>query len=276
MPKKASLVPDTPPTLTGLVAVRLKLHRLAPPRPLRGTRAATEFIKERGLVMATGHASLPVLTEAIAGRHLVGSWMVHPEAHRIYTILGRVAKSGVVSVPLILGKDTLLDPSLASAVERIATDAERCLGVRAQLSPLARRLLEAVEVDGRVRMDHWDVPTNRARPVRVLLERQLLVISSSFHTESGYHTSVVVPWSASGISKQFSQQAGRLRLAEAVDQLLLAGVRSAVIAPEAEVRRWLVFEGGRIDTLLAQGKLQRLTGPQRAYLTGGSPTDLAR
>jgi len=254
------------------VAVRVKLHHLAPPRPIATARAATEFVQERRMVMATGQSSLPIMTEAIAGRHLAGSWMAHPEAHRIYTILGRIAKSDVISAPLILGKETLLDPSLGPALERIATDPERRAQAREELPELARQLLEAIEADGQVRMDQWSVPTQRARPARVLLERQLLVMSSNFHTVSGYHTSVVIPWAASTISGRFSKQAARLPLLKAVDLLLMAGVRSAVIAPEAEVRRWFVFEGGRIGALLTQGKLQRLAGTGRMYLALRPPT----
>lgn len=269
MRTKVSKAPNAITKLDELQALRLKLHRLAPPRPVRDAREAAKFIRARRMVMSTGHASLPILTEAIAGRHLAGSWMAHPEAHRIYTILRRLAKSGVPSAPLILGKETLLDASLAPAVERIAIDPARCRKVRRELPPLARRLLETVEAEGRVRMDQWGVPTHRARAARVRLEQQLLVTSSSFHTESGYHTSLVAPWSSSGISQRFSKEAARLTLKEAIDQLLLAGIRSAVIAPEHEVRRWFVFEGGRIDALLAQGRIARLVDTRRTYLTNG-------
>ncbi len=244
--------------LKELQARRLALHRLAPPRPLRDARAAAGFVRERRITMATGRSSLPLLTEAIAGRHLAGSWMAHPEVHRIYRILGRLEKHGIARAPLVLGKQVAMDASLGPAVERIASDPDRCSRARSQVPPLARKLLDRVEAVGRARMDRWGVPTVQARRARSLLERELLVASSDIHTEGGYHTSIVIPWRASAFSKQFSTQAARLTFDEAQDQVLLAAIRSAVCAPEREVRRWFVFGGGRIEALLNQGTLTRL------------------
>jgi len=256
-----------PSKVKDLLALRLRLHRLQPSRPLRDARRAAEFVKERRIVMSTGRASLPLLTEAIAGRHLAGSWMAHPEVNRIYNILGELGKYDVVTAPLILGKEAELDASLGPAVERVASDPERRDTVRRRLPPLARRLLDQVEAQGRVRMDHWGVDTKRARPARLLLERELMLASASIHTESGYHTSIVVPWAASRFSQRFSKEAARLTFEEAQGALLLAAVRSAVIAPEREVRRWFVFEASRIDPLLALSTLERLTADGRTWLT---------
>ncbi len=250
-----------------LQALRLKLHRLGPSRPLRDTGRAAAFVKERRIVMSTGRSSLPLLTEAIAGRPLAGSWMAHLEADRIYSILGDLAKYDVVVAPLILGKQVAMAASLGPAVERIASDPARRDRVLEQIPPLARRLLDQVEAEARVRMDRWSVPTKQARAARLLLERELLVVSSGLHTESGYHTSVVEPWARSKFSKRFSKEAARLTSEEAQDQLLLAAVRSAVTAPEREVRHWFVFGTGRIETLLAQAKLERLTIDTTSWLT---------
>lgn len=244
--------------LETLPARRLRLHRLDPSRPLRDARSAAAFIRERRIVMSTGRSSLPLLSEAIAGRPLAGGWMAHPEVNRIYKILGDLRKQDVIAAPLILGKEVLMTPALGPAVERVARDPERRGEVLRCLPPLARRLLEAVEAEGRVRMDQWDVPTLRARPARMRLERELLVVSSEIHTESGYHTSIVRPWRTGKIAGRFSAEAAGLTFDEARDTLLLAAVRSAVLAPEREVRRWLIFGGDRVDALLARGTLRQL------------------
>src|SRR3972149_3340217 len=146
-----------------LQSSRLTLHRLQPPRPLRDARATAAFVKERRIVMSTGRSSLPVLAEAIAGEPIAGSWMAHPAVYRIYHILGGLSRYNLPAAPLILGKETILDPSLGPAVERIAADPQRRPGARGQLSLLARRLLDEVEARGRVRMDQWDVPYREAR-----------------------------------------------------------------------------------------------------------------
>lgn len=261
------LSPEALATLKTLQALRPRLHRLEPSRPLRDARQAAAFVKERRIVMSTGRAGLPLLTEAIAGRPLAGSWMAHPEVRRIYNILGRLAKYDVVTAPLILGKEAVMDASLGPAVDRIAGERGRRARVRGRLPLLARRLLDQIEAEGRVRMDHWGVATKRARPARLVLERELLVAASGIHTESGYHTAIVVPWRTSKFSQRFAKEAARLTFAEAQDMLLMAAVRSAVIAPEREVRRWFVFGAERIDILLAQGALERLTAAGRTWVT---------
>jgi len=260
------------PRLDALQARRLRLHRLDPPRPLRDARAAAAFVRERQMVLSTGRSSLPALSEAIAGRSLAGSWMAHPEAGRIYRILGDLRKHDLISAPLVLGKDILMHPALGSAVERVASDRERREQVRRRLPPLARRLLEAVEAKGHLRMDHWGPPAARARPARVLLEREMLVAGSEMHTEGGYHTSIVQPWRRGKIAARFGAEAATLSFDEARDVLLLAAVRSAVVAPEREVRRWFVFEEGeRVGALLAEGALRQFRDRGRIWITSTTP-----
>src|SRR2546426_7852526 len=250
-----------------LLASRLRLHRLKPSRPIRDVRSALAFIEERGIVLSTGRSSLPSLAEAIAGRQLRGSWMANPEVFRIYKVLGKVHRSdAVVTAPLILGRETLLDVTLGPAVARIAGDAKRRKAARASLPPLAKRLLADVEAHGEVRMDRWPASTERGRAARLRLERLLLVVSRDLHTESGYHTAVVTPWRKSRIAVRFGKHAKRLRLDEAEDQLILAAVQSAVVGPEREVRRWFVFGAQRVDVLMQEGKLGRLRSVRRSWL----------
>ncbi len=253
--------------LETLQARRLRLHRLDPSRPLRDARGAAAFIRERRMVMATGRSSLPVLSEAIAGRPIAGSWMASPEVYRIYTVLRGVRKYDVIAAPLVLGKETLIVPALGPAVARIASDPRRRERVRRNLPPLARRLLEAVEAKGRVRMDRWGVPVARARPARILLERELLVVGIEMHTEGGYHTSMLRPWRAGAIASRFAAAAAALGYEEACDTLLQAAVGSAVAAPEREVRRWFVFGGDALEPLVARGALRRLSDGGRSWIT---------
>lgn len=251
-----------------LQALRLKLHRLDPPRPIRNLRSALAFIKERRIVLSAGRSSLPMLAEAIAGRALRGSWMANPEVYRIYDMLKRIYKDlDVMSAPLILGKDTIMHGSLGPALQRIAADTERCCGAISTLPPLARRLLDAVERAGQLRMDRWGVTAEKAREARLQLERDILVISRDIHTEHGYHTSVVTPWAQCKIAKTYGAQAKRLALEDAVDDIVLAAVRSAVLASEREVRRWFVFGEHRLDALVAAGAMQRLGSGKNAWLT---------
>src|SRR2546428_3595908 len=178
-----------------LLASRLRLHRHMPSRPIRDARGALAFIKERRVVLSTGRSSLPSLAEAIAGRQLRGSWMANPEVFLIYKVLGKVHRAdAIVTAPLILGRETLLDVTLGPAVVRIAGDPKRCNTARASLPPLAKRLLADVEAHGEVRMDRWPASTRRGREARLWLERLLLGVRRDLRTEAGCHTAVGNPW----------------------------------------------------------------------------------
>ncbi len=209
-----------------------------------------------------------MMAEAVSGRALRGSWMANPEVYRIYDILKKIHTShAVVAAPLVLGKETLLDASLGPAVARIASDQARRNAARAQLPVLARRLLDDVETHGEVRMDQWPAPTRRGRAARLLLERLLLVHSRDLHTQGGYHTAVVMPWSTSTIAIRCKDMARRLTIEEAQEQLILASVRAAVIVPEREARRWFTLGALQVDTLIARGTLDRTMAGKVAWLT---------
>ena len=182
--------------IEALQALRLRLHRVEPPRPLRDARAAAAFVRERGIVMETGSSGLPVLAEAIVGRQIRGSWMADRDVYRIHRILTGTRRRGVVAAPIVMGKETLFVPALGPAIERVAGDPARRRQARDALPPLSRRLLDDVERNGEVRMDRWPRSAVQARRARLLLVRQLLVWSQSIHTEGGYHTAVVIPWRA--------------------------------------------------------------------------------
>lgn len=251
-----------------LHALRLRLHRLQPSRPVRDAHDALAFIKHRRVALSTGHSSLPALAEAVAGRPLRGSWMANPEVFHIYSLLKKVhASRQIISAPLILGKETLLNTSLGPAVVRIAADRGRRDAAVAGLPPAVRRLLRQVEAEGEVRMDRLAIPTAAGRKARLLLERELLVVSRDLHTERGYHTAVVMPWSASTAAARFARRATSLTYENACDALVLAAMHSAVIAPEREVRRWFVFDGERVEALVDDGRLKRLRVGRASWLT---------
>src|SRR5438128_10212650 len=113
-----------------MLALRLRLHRLKPSRPIRDARVAVAFIRDWRIVLYTGQSSLPSLAEAIAGRQLRGGWMANPEVFRIYKILGKVSRSKAYLIePLVLGNVTFVDDSLATSVPLIAGGLTRDIAV---------------------------------------------------------------------------------------------------------------------------------------------------
>lgn len=259
-----------------LQILRLRLHRLEPSRPLRDARAAATFVRERGIAMESGRASLPVLAEAIAGRQIRGSWMADREVFRIYGILGAIQKHGIISAPIVGGKETLFSPELSPFIERVAGDPDRREQSRTTLTPLARQLLDEVERTGEVRMDGWPGLPGPARAARLLLVRQLLVWSRSMHTERGYHTAVVIPWRASAFSIRFAKRAAGIEYQRAQWVLFQAAVRAAVTAPEREVRGWFVFGAGPLDAMIDEGLLQRLQVGRTVWLAPAALTRAGR
>ncbi|HEV8339787.1 MAG TPA: hypothetical protein VGR25_09045 [bacterium] len=261
----------TASSLAALQARRLRLHRLDPSRPLPNARSAAAFVRERGMVMTTGHSSLPSLSEGIAGRPISGSWMATPDVHRIYAILRGLRAHDLVEAPLILGKAVLMHPRLGPALQRVARDPGRCEKAREELSPLARRLLQTVEVRGAIRMDAWG-PAARSRPARTLLERELLVVADEVHTEGGYHTVNLRPWRTGQIAARFERESRHLAYDEAAEILFLAAVHAAVTAPEREARRWFAFGGDLVDALLTRKAIRRLRDRGIPYVVAGRST----
>jgi hypothetical protein len=246
---------------------RGRLHRLAPPRPLRNAADAAAFVGERRIVTETGHAGVPVLAHTIAGRELVGSWMAAPEVHRIYDLLSELTDHDLCSAPLLDGKVTIFDPSLAPAVQRIATDPGRRAGLIAQLPPAAARLLRRVESEGDVRMDHTGLSTKEGRAARLRLERHLLVVSTEIHTERGSHTTALRPWSESRLARRGQATDGLPDLETSLDLLVEAAVRAAVVVLEREARRWFDFAADRIEVLVEAGRFERLVpAPRQRWL----------
>lgn len=219
-------------------------------------------------MLAAGRSSLPMLAEAIVGHEIRGSWMADPEVFRIHRLMRRVNRSaGIVNVPLVGGKETLIDASLAPAVQRIAADRARRDAAIRQLPPLARALLRDVNESPEVRMDRWPAPQAAGRRARMLLISLWLVDSRSIHTDSGYHTALVRPWNRSAVAERFAKSARRLNFEGACRTLWEAAVRSAVVVPQREARRWFPFGETGLPGLIGAGKATRFAAAGRTWLT---------
>jgi len=249
---------------------RARLLRIEPSQPLKDAADAAAFVLERRIVTETGHAGVPVLAHTIAGRELVGSWMASPEVHRIYDLLSELADYDVCNAALLDGKVTIFDPSLAPAVQRIATDPGRRAGLIAQLPPTAARLLRRVEREGDVRMDHTGLSTKEGRAARLRLERHLLVVTQGIHTERGSHTTALRPWSESQIARRCQPPDGLPDLETSMDLLVETAVRAAVVVSERQARKWFDFAAERIDVLVDAGRIDRLIpAPRERWLLVG-------
>ena len=246
---------------------RVQAHRLLPQLRLSGVAEAISFARERKILMVWGRSSLPLLTEAVVGRLIRGSWMADPEVHRIHDLTKAVVDSlEFFEAPLILGKGTLIHRALGAAVERVASDRARVKRARARLPASAIELLAAVEKRGAISADEGGAPAQELRKARLLLERELLVVSHTIHAERGRHVPVIEPWGFSTIARRFGRAAQRRTYEQAQDQLVMAALRAAVVVAEREARRWFVFGPDAIDRLIALHVVTRITAGRTSWL----------
>jgi hypothetical protein len=237
--------------------LRARLHRLSPSKPLRNAADAAAFVRERRIVTETGHTGVPVLAHAIAGRELAGSWMASPEVHRIYDLIEDLSNHDLCFVSLLDAKVTIIEPSLAPAVHRIATDPERVERLLGGLPPPAARLYARVQAEGDVRMDQTGLSTKEGRVARLRLERHLLVVGQGIHTDRGSHTVALRPWSESRLARRL-EDAPLPSPPDAMDLLLETAVTAAVVVPETQARKWFDFAAERLDRLVDAGRIERL------------------
>ncbi len=259
MPRRSEPAGDDA-TLARLQRERLRRHRLDPSLPITDDDEAAAFVRERTMVMNTGGSSIAVMAWAIAGRALTGSWMAHPEAHRIYDVIGSLAPPAFFPVRLVDGKYVTVTADLAAVVHAYAGDAERMRRAEAELAPDQAKLLAAIRAEGEVRMDRWAGTTAQRNALRRALDRRLLVVTEEVHADrGGAHIAVVRPWAAGDVAL-----AGPGALTEhfddAVDALVEAAFHSAVVAPAAEARRWFAHAADGLGRLLGRGDAVEVDG----------------
>jgi hypothetical protein len=111
---------------------------------------------------------------------------------------------------------------------------------------VARRLVEHLRHGPALLEDLRDELGLDIRPARRRLERVGAVLSRDVFAEGHTNTSELLRW----------DQARPTSAEGSLDDLVVAAVRAAVVAPEREVRSWFPW---RADTerLVAEGRLQR-------------------
>jgi hypothetical protein len=84
--------------------------------------AAVAFIELHGIVLERAKGNVPCLVDAIVSAPVRGSWWGHPEAHRIFAILGAVHDSpDVLRCKLVQGKVTYAHRRVWPALVRLET-----------------------------------------------------------------------------------------------------------------------------------------------------------
>jgi hypothetical protein len=159
---------------------------------LKSTNRALAMLRRRGVMTLVPAGHVPSLVQEICGGPVQGSWWALPQSRLIYAISSALEDSpGVLALKLLDGKMTFVHRSLWPALVRFATDRHRRDALIASLRPPESRLLAEVERRGEL---HFGGGAPPAASTKTALERRWLCISTSEHTASGRHATVLRSW----------------------------------------------------------------------------------
>jgi hypothetical protein len=215
--------------------------RLTPDRALATLEEAESFLDDRGLLTLMPDSALPSLFGACheppykPGSRGFGLWPatkwpwgVELAERRLRTKL-HCGKGLFLSEDIAALADPLCREELARAEEGAhGPDAERLVRRLAELGPA---LPEELETDRRTR--------DRLERVGAIVSRPVLV--------DGGYTSELLRW---------DQLRPKAECGRALDDLVVAGVRAAVVAPEREAAGWFSWRAD-VARLVEEGRLAR-------------------
>ena len=239
--------------------------RLTPDRALQSLDEAEEFLLDRGLLTRTAQSALPALYDACheeaykPGSGGFGEW---PRTK--WPWFGELAERGYLVVAVHRGKNLLVGPGVAALLDPICrAEIER---MRAT-APDWERLLDHLAAAGPSSLGdlqvELDLKPKELKATRSPLERCGAIVSRSLQVTAGEghaHSSELRRWDqAYSSAPDVAADVHR-----ALREVILAGVRAAVVAPERELRRWFswqwYWDDALVDDLVRDGRLRRVDG----------------
>ena len=239
---------------------RAHLCRLTPDRALESPEEAHAFLRDRGMLTRTPGSALPSLFEACheepyaAGSRGFGSWLAtkypwyfqlaeRPDVHELRVHNGK---------SILFTDETLalVDPICRAELARMERD-ETWASFLSHLANAGPSTLDDLQTELNIR-------PKDLKSLRAPLERCGAIVSRSLRValpEGGHaHTSELVRYDQA--YPEPSPDGG-------IDDLIVAAVRAAVIAPEREiVRAWFswrwLFDKDLVDRLVSEGRLARI------------------
>lgn len=215
-------------------------------------------MRERGIVTIMPDCALPSLFLACheppykPGSRGFGLWprTKYPWAVEL------TAHPGIHGLKVHRGKRVLVSDGVAAALDpicRAAVQAAASSPLVAHLRAAGPSLVEDLQVE-------LDLSAGELRRLRAPLERTGAIVSRSVtvRARSGghRHTSELRLWPPA----ETPVPGTTVSPETALEQLLVAGVRAAVLTPEDEVARWFSWPlpRGTVERLVAEGRLKRL------------------
>jgi hypothetical protein len=253
-------MPATTSPLAELRERRAYELRLTPDRALESLDEAEAFLRDRGLLTRTADSALPSLYEAFhedpykPGSGGFGEWPATK-----WPWFGELAdRDGVYALKVHRGKHMLvsedvarlLDPILRTEIDRMRAAADDWALLLDHLAAAGPSELEDLQ-------EELGLRAKDLKDIRYPLERCGAIVSRSFavSTSGGgghAHTSELARWDQ--VFPEPSESGG-------FEELLVAAVRAAVVAPERELSRWFswrwYWRAGLVDELVEAGRLYR-------------------
>jgi hypothetical protein len=236
--------------------------RLTPDRALDTLDEAEGFLRDRGLLTRTADSALPSLFEACHEEPYArdspgfGQWPATK-----FPWFGQLGARGHLILAIHRGKSLLVTDEVATVIDPIC----RAELVRMEAEDeSSARLLHHLAAAGPSELE--DLMTELAlapkelKSLRSPLERCGAVVARSIVYEDPHrHTSLLARW-----DQVHPERSGGTDPREALGDLLCAGVRAAVVAPEPELGRWFswrwYWDDALIDDLVRAGRLVRVDG----------------
>ncbi len=260
-------------TLAELRAERIRLCRLTADRALADVDDAEAFLHDRRVLTLVPDSSLPSLfaathEEAYApGKAGFGSW---PKTKWRWG--GELAgRAGVVTPKIHKGKILFLSREAAHVVDPLCRESLE-LAADGQLGPDAAGIVRHLAAAGPTSVDDLKVELSldpkALRTAREKLEASGAVVAKEALVPVGIepahrHSSVLARWD------QVFTQRRKASPSAALDELVLLGVRAAVVTHQDEIKAWFSWPvtTSSIDRLVQSGRLTRpgpgwVTAPQ--------------
>ena len=258
------------PDLEALEAARSRACRLTPDLALADIDQAAEWVRERGLVTITPDCALPSLFAACheppyrPGSRGFGLWprTKYPWAVEL------TAYPGIHGLKIHRGKRVLVSDAVAAVLDplcRGAIDAAGDSPLVAHLRSAGPSLVEDLQVE-------MGLSSATLRRMRGPLERTGAVVARSVtvpaRTGGHRHTSELRLWTQAETPVPGTNVSSRT----ALDDLLVAGVRAAVLAPADELSRWFSWPvpAATAERLVAESRITGYSSTSPA-LVGTKP-----
>jgi hypothetical protein len=247
-------------TLADLEERRAHECRLTPDRALETLDDAEKFLRDRGLLTRTVDSALPSLFEACheepyaRGSPGFGQWPATK-----FPWFGELGARGYLIPCVHRGKSLLVTAEIAGLLDPICrAELERMEAADEGWARLLRHLADAGPSELEDLQTELALSPKELKSLRSPLERCGTVVARPLvYEEPHRHTSLLARW-----DQVHAEPSATSDVRKALGELVCAGVRAAVVAPEREPARWFswswYWDDSLIDDLVHSRRLVRV------------------